>query len=583
MRNIILLFIVSVLFSACDTGTKKGHSSLDVYGASKPISIEEVEQNLDVQNRYAYYMRDTGDYDLDSIANQLRTDERVSKVFIHPEYGGIDIVYKNGMLGGIRKPYENSHIKGGVISPKYLLTHSLVTKKYPRALNNIVLKNKKVLSLALQYWDWGDEDDVPKITKILENDGGYEIRKSFQNELDGSLDMFTSLERYGLILLSSHGDSFGAKNKEMVVIHSNTKRSRYFDNKYASARNDGSLVYFTVGDDVVYFVTPKFIDKYNKNFDKTIVYMSICKGAYNKSMANAFLKNGASVYLGYSDYVAVDFTVQTGTDFFRRMLSLDSDSTYNNVAESFRKGLHEDMSDPDPAEFKKFSKNDLIAIKDLSSQNGLLDSTLYEGIAGVSLDDGDSISYGNNDDGYLYDSEADSYDDGYNDGNFSYFVNHLDDFVGDSGSSYVDDALSQNLFPDTIYDDTTGTFAGDMDEYYDTYLNHYSGDISDETVGASYDDGHVNIAPAHESPYTQVGKAYYREYCASCHGAIGDKRAYHVSEYIRYFSTDENLNALYNYKYYGQNLYGYGSVMTQQVQSLDDDVLKEIAAYIGSV
>lgn len=81
--------------------------------------------------------------------------------------------------------------------------------------------------------------------------------------------------------------------------------------------------------------TRVFVQEYCKNMPNTIVYLSACRSAYNKSMSNAFLAGGASVVYGYSNYVHVTFATEQGTGLFNRLLGGDTTETaYRHVAES---------------------------------------------------------------------------------------------------------------------------------------------------------------------------------------------------------------------------------------------------------
>lgn len=56
-----------------------------------------------------------------------------------------------------------------------------------------------------------------------------------------------------------------------------------------------------------YFVTPKFFAGLPKRFPNSVAMFSICRGAFNGTMADAFIRKGAAAYLGFSEIVNSDF------------------------------------------------------------------------------------------------------------------------------------------------------------------------------------------------------------------------------------------------------------------------------------
>ena len=357
-KSVILTIVLVGLVGCGGGGQKEGHPSL----GAQSVDVEVIDKNLQLQDAIAkdFYATDNKQ-ELRTMAEKIEQLKSVRKVHFDADTGNIDIFYTNGMVGGLRKLPDSKHIKGGVVADT---PHILGKKRNLRALNNITLPNKKVLALALQYWEWGESDDVPEIVDLLEADGSFDIKKVYQRQDSGDLDIFKHLDEYGIVLVSSHGDTLkSGQNTQTVILNTNVAATRSLIRQYAADMTDGSLMAFQIGENrSVFYISPKFIEKYNDHFDKSLIYMSICRGAYNNTMARAFLDTGAAVYLGYSDYVAVSFTRTQGKRLFENLLSKDWDNTFNNIAQSFTPGITE--TDDDPAEFRKYASSDLIAIKD---------------------------------------------------------------------------------------------------------------------------------------------------------------------------------------------------------------------------
>jgi hypothetical protein len=179
-----------------------------------------------------------------------------------------------------------------------------------------------------------------------------------------------------MVLISSHGDTHfnflgfskfsgslplfkgWAPASAQVVLFSNMTATKAAKALYDEDLKSGRLVLWGS-----YFgIMPSFITQYSGKMADSIVYMSICRGAWNDTMANAFLAGGAKAYLGYSDYVAVSFTVTEGTALFNTLLQPSK-----TLADAFIAGHKE--TDADPAEFRLFGTSSISAAV-VGLQNG---------------------------------------------------------------------------------------------------------------------------------------------------------------------------------------------------------------------
>jgi len=556
MRKILVFWMTTVFLfsvSGCDTSKiDKRENDIAIKGTVL-FDEKDISENINLQREYAIELLQTFDKsDVMRLIAQIKREKSVKEVFFHKDTGNIDIVFQNGMLGGIIAPFDRRRVKGGESERS-----DTSTFHQSRALNNIYLQNQKVLALDLQYWEWGDRDDIPQITTLLNSDGSFEVEQKFQKRLSGDLEVFTKLDEYGIVLLSSHGATYKKRDKEIVIINTNTEATSSNNKKYNRYISEQSVIPMQLFFDksstkecskeqpencvlrTVYHITPEFIEKYNRNFQNTVIYMSICKGAANNSMANAFLKRGASVYLGYSDNVAVSFTVTQGRAVFQKLLSLDENHTYKNIQQSFISGIKE--RDDDPAEFKKYSYTDLIAIKNIDDDTDLVDGDDYVG--GVSG---------------IYESTYHQYDEEY----------EIEDI--DSIDDISDDWWS--------YDDQTANLNG-LEEVFTDYSNDFDGmDASDDYFGWN-DLEYVNISGSNVGE-TSNGEILYDRHCASCHGTYGEKFALGKSQQLNTMSKFLLIDALSDYKSGLRDIYGLGRLMKGQVNFLSDAELQDIASYI---
>jgi hypothetical protein len=224
------------------------------------------------------------------------------------------------------------------------------------------VQSSRARIIAAQFFDWGNNDDIPEMNQMLQDDGCFDVSyTTYGSSGSGSVEDFKSLGNYGIVLVSSHGDSFYDGLLTLwkdtfkwngpfgeVVVHSNMNATTANKVTYEDDLKTGRLVLW-YGQ---YGMTPSFFRKYTGTMPNSLVYMSICRGTWNGTLAQAFLDQGAGAFLGYSDYVDVGFTIQCGVPFLEKMLE---DGT--TIDDAFIPGLKE--TDGDPAEFMLFGATSL--------------------------------------------------------------------------------------------------------------------------------------------------------------------------------------------------------------------------------
>jgi len=243
--------------------------------------------------------------------------------------------------------------------------------------SNSVASNKAYV-LAAQYFDWGQNDDIPLMKDILENQSCFDVNyKAYTAQGAGSVEDFKNLGDYGIILISSHGDSFYNGLLSLwqdrfqwngpfgqVVLHSNMAVTPTNQLKYQDDLKAGRLVLWNGH----YGILPSFIRRYAGQLPNSLVYMSICRGTWNSTLAQAFLDQGAGAFLGYDDYVSVKFTMETGPPLLTTLLQPGK-----TLADAFIPGKVDPYSS-DHAEFKRYGTSDL----SLGDQQGLVNGSFED-------------------------------------------------------------------------------------------------------------------------------------------------------------------------------------------------------------
>jgi len=157
--------------------------------------------------------------------------------------------------------------------------------------------------------------DLINYTKTLLESYGYKV--DVVHGRDATVEFFrNNLTKYEVIIMRVHSTilrvSFQLLPNGTVGIITG---ERYNQSKYVSEQLNEMLIpsnlFVEVGAGAGYFtITPLFIRALKGNFNNTVIIVMGCHSLYTESMADAFIEKGAKAYIGWSDYVTVDFMDQ---------------------------------------------------------------------------------------------------------------------------------------------------------------------------------------------------------------------------------------------------------------------------------
>jgi hypothetical protein len=217
-------------------------------------------------------------------------------------------------------------------------------------------------------WQFEPNDESDQIAAALEAEG-FEVllkRNETTAQENISLNDYRSLDRYGAVAISTHGDSFDGTSfasGSLVVMDTGDKISIL-----ESLANVYDLVVgnIVLGADT-YFITSDFIRDYNTDFRDTIVYIGACRSTFTSNLADAFIDNGAAAFVGFSDYVGFNFAAVRGERLFDELLA---GGTVGNVT-----GINSDTEAATSAQFQFVGDPDatisLTELKNGSFEDGL--------------------------------------------------------------------------------------------------------------------------------------------------------------------------------------------------------------------
>jgi hypothetical protein len=170
------------------------------------------------------------------------------------------------------------------------------------------------------------------------NGKGWTVRGGPEGGAD--VDLLKGTSGDGFFYFNTHGgrgevSDPSEPDSKMYSIQSSTLVGPDNEQKYASDLQALRLVHFTARNgeqirilgiaiapdwDTRYGITYRFVDTYMGFSNESVVLINACYSSRNDSFANAFLRKGAGVYLGWSDILSAGTAYQAAPYFVDRML-----------------------------------------------------------------------------------------------------------------------------------------------------------------------------------------------------------------------------------------------------------------------
>lgn len=194
-------------------------------------------------------------------------------------------------------------------------------------------------------------DESSDLANTLRSNG-YDVTEQYNDQV--TVSDFANFGQFDVVVVTSHGDSWvvpdgnGGLNVRTVIL----TRERVIPGQepYYDAIASGLIM--KVGH--YYALTPQFFETFTGQMDNSVVYFGACRTARGSDMANTFTALGASVYMGYTDYVKSSFAYDRGIAAFDYLFAGGVVGAIPGLLG--HDGLHDDSKDgiPDPAAFRIF-------------------------------------------------------------------------------------------------------------------------------------------------------------------------------------------------------------------------------------
>jgi hypothetical protein len=271
---------------------------------------------------------------LGQLASELRSHPLVAEV--EQEDEGLILTYLDGTLGMVVAPSDgsfgaaaaslNAASAAGSTDPLQIQAVTAVppqdspsAARLPRTLG---IGSTRVLLLESAFNLGGERlpSGIDAAAELLETSVWcFSVdRVKDASKGRGSVDSFKGWDRYGLILVTTHG--MYRKKTSQVLIDSNVAVTTESVFRFAPELKAQRMV--SAGE--TYWLTPKFFETHTAEMPRTLVYFNACESARSDSLAKVFLGKGAAAFLGYTRINSVGNSLSRTPDFVRGLLGPDA-------------------------------------------------------------------------------------------------------------------------------------------------------------------------------------------------------------------------------------------------------------------
>ncbi len=285
---------------------------------------------------------------------------------------GVWWVYENGILGGLVVPSPDH--RGGAAAQSRLSARGRARpsarsgerlepacrgeRGEPGTMRPLAgeddpfaIDNHDALYVGPFVWDFGASDDYNGAWNIVAQSHcptltPTELKNDAREDTNTGPSVWRSLSNYGAVVICSHGDTwfqglfgvwedrFGDQSHDDPDLADPRFGMRWWQKPFAQVvvaawkpasallhQKDVMMHRLVIMPTLGFGITPSYIKHYAKSFPKSIVWVGSCRSLYNKTMASAFIANGAQAYYGFSEYVLPSYAQPVGTTVFEQLVN----------------------------------------------------------------------------------------------------------------------------------------------------------------------------------------------------------------------------------------------------------------------
>lgn len=263
-----------------------------------------------------------------------------------------------GLLGGVLA-HDDVNTRGGAAAPA---ARPVVQSMGTAAATPAALGSRRVAIVAPYFADAEPAD----VAALFAAQQCPPFPLDVWTGADAGAERFENLDRYGVVLIASHGETLFHSIAEayreewrwssvgaQVVTLTGTTLSEDTRERWERDLRLGSMAVMPGG---VAAILPSFITRHNVNFPESVVHVGACGSALNTTMATAFFGRGAATFYGYDGHAASSFVRDRAVDLVTKLLAGDT------TGDAFTPG-QTDGATP-PASFTMLGRTDLSILGD---------------------------------------------------------------------------------------------------------------------------------------------------------------------------------------------------------------------------
>lgn len=298
-----------------------------------------------------------------AVLDLLEADDSVAQSGADEGSYGIWIRYADGLLGALDLSPEGMRGSGGGIDEAYRQIIAALPGEGPE----ILVQSKRALAASPYHSEFDPEDEAVFGYQLLDKSEcpSFVLDVPAYDSM-ADLSRFRRLWEYGIIILTTHGDSYfkglsetvkeelewpTLQGQELLWTGEATDCSKLVQTSPGCSSNgncpDGSECVLTkiVGSNASgvcidykqidlrrgravfggqnWGILPAFIRHYpgfGRGYPSSLVYLGSCRSLWNGTLAMELYGMGARAIVGYSDHVTNSFAYQQGSDFLSGLL-----------------------------------------------------------------------------------------------------------------------------------------------------------------------------------------------------------------------------------------------------------------------
>ena len=312
--------------------SKTGQSGIFKIVVVDHISQQTQDQIDELNQQVQNLMNQLNQQNQQSIASQVLTtvqnNPNVANSGMSPNGNGVWWIYENTCIPGgvlISPPNTKGSTQQTLANS---FANSLLTSPVNAQGGESKVMNTKAIYLGPYLSDFGETDDYYGAWQTIKQSVCPQCQTVEKSNSEVTVEDFKNLDQYGIVVVSSHGDSWygGLSGNDVcaeglaqtqVIIYTNQDLT---NENMATYEADLMARRLAVGYNNKLIILPKYIEQYNSSFPNSLVYIATCRSTFNNTMAAAFLGKGAGVYYGFDDYVLSSYCKSAGNELFNNFL-----------------------------------------------------------------------------------------------------------------------------------------------------------------------------------------------------------------------------------------------------------------------